>query len=260
MLGGLATAMRTLTILPFPGGEARKAASALPWFPLVGGALGGILYGICVLEDRFLGSAWPGGMAILVVALGAVLTRAIHLDGLADWADAFGSMSDRKRKLAIMKDPHVGAFGIVALVTILAAKWVAVVQLLEYEAAVWIVAAYVVSRAMQVELAAALPYARVEDGTAAPFVRDARLWHRLVAWLVAAALVLGVFGPAGAAALAVGVVIARSFGFWCRRRMGGVTGDLLGAASELVETGVLFLAALSGGWVNAFTDWGSLIG
>lgn len=251
--------MRTLSIVPFPGGEARKAASALPWFPLVGGAIGGVLYGICVLEDRFLGRGWPGGTAILVIALGAVLTRCIHLDGLADWADAFGSMADRERKLAIMKDPHVGTFGIVALVTVLAAKWVAVVELLEYEAALWIVAAYVVSRTMQVELAAALPYARAEGGTAASFVRDVRLRHRLGGWLVALALVLPIFGPAGAAALVAGLVIARSFGFWCSRRLGGVTGDLLGAASELVETGVLFVAAFAGGWVNAFTDWRPLL-
>jgi adenosylcobinamide-GDP ribazoletransferase len=194
-----------------------------------------------------------------MVAGGVLLTRGFHLDGLADAADALGSLAPRERMLAIMKDSAVGAFGVLALVLTLGAKWIAVARLVESGTGVWIVAAYVVSRAAQVELAVVLPYARAEGGTARAFVRDARGVHRLVAWTLAFLMITLVCGPAGVAVLVGGWLLARALGWRFMKMLGGVTGDLLGATSEIVETAVLFACAAAGARLAAWTGWGIVL-
>jgi adenosylcobinamide-GDP ribazoletransferase len=100
---------------------------------------------------------------------------------------------------------------------------------------------------MQVELATSLPYARQEGGTAAPFVNGGRAWHRFIALLLGLALLCCFCRPAAAlAAFTAGWLMCRIFGWRCKRRFGGVTGDLLGACSEIVETAVLFGGAWAG--------------
>jgi len=106
-----------------------------------------------------------------------------------------------------------------------------------------------------VDLACALPYARAEGGKAGPFVAGARPVHRLLALVAALAVLLGALGPAGVPALAVALAVGRLFGLWCSRRVGGITGDLLGAASELVETALLVACAAFGGELVKLTGW-----
>ncbi|MCG6982088.1 MAG: adenosylcobinamide-GDP ribazoletransferase, partial [Deltaproteobacteria bacterium] len=104
MLRGLVTAIRTLTIFPVPGREASDYSSALPFFPVVGFALGALLW-LVSLIDRFIGdSGWPMGIAILMLVANIISTRALHLDGLADFADALGGGWDKRKRLEIMKD------------------------------------------------------------------------------------------------------------------------------------------------------------
>jgi adenosylcobinamide-GDP ribazoletransferase len=243
MVKGLVTALRTLSILPVPGKGAQEMASSLPWFAVAGCILGLILYGVVLLADLAMAGGWPQGTAAAVLVGGVLLTRGLHLDGLADCADGFYGAWDRERALAIMKDPHVGTFGVCALVLVLLARWVALVRLAASGLAFWIVGAYIVSRVAMVELAVWLPYARAEGGTGAAFVQGARPAHALWALASAGALLVGALGSAGAAALAAGWLIAFLCGLYAKRRIGGVTGDVLGACSEIVETAVLLLAA-----------------
>jgi adenosylcobinamide-GDP ribazoletransferase len=245
MLQGLVTALRTLTILPVPGREAQDLARALPWFPLAGCLLGLMLWGMALGFDLISGG-WPAGAAVVVAAGGAVLTRGLHLDGLADWADGFGGGRDRERTLAIMKDPHVGAFGVMAIILVLMAKWVACARLMEVGSLSWVVSACIVSRSAVVELAVCLPYARAEGGTAGPFVNRALPAHRFKALALALVLVLACNGLAGAVVLFGGWAACRLLGLWFFNRVGGVTGDLLGTCCELVETGVLIACAAGG--------------
>ncbi len=259
-MGGLTTAIRTLTILPAPGDTSRgdpggKMASSLPWFPLVGGAIGSILLGLMLLIDKLAPGHWPGGAAAAVVIAGVVLTGALHLDGLADWADGFGGGRDREKTLAIMKDSSIGAFGTVALISVLLLKWVALSRLAASGTHIWIVAACVISRTMMVELAVWLPYARPEGGTGATIVEGAKRWHRAFSLLVALAILLVLAGAAGAQALVVGWLLCRVFGYLCKQRVGGITGDMLGAGSELVETLILALAALPGRELAQLSGW-----
>jgi len=95
-------------------------------------------------------------------------------------------------------------------------------------------------------LAASFPYARSEEGTAAPFIRDARIHHRCIAMISALAMLALLNGIAGFIILAVGWIACRLFGFWVNKRIGGVTGDVLGACSELIETMTLFYCAMLG--------------
>jgi adenosylcobinamide-GDP ribazoletransferase len=245
MWRGLVTAMRTLTILPVPGSEAASVATSLYWFPLVGLLIGLAQWGVGEGVGAVAARGWPAGAAAAVLVAGAVLTRGLHLDGLADWADATAVLAGREKALEVMKDPRIGALGAVALVSVMLLKWVALTRLIASGALVWVVPVCVIARAVQVEVAASQPYARAEGGTAAEFVKGAGRPHRLLAFASAALLVLVPFGGTGAIAVLAAYVFAVGFGEACRVRYGGVTGDLLGACSELTETGLLLLAALA---------------
>lgn len=255
MLPGLTTAFRTLTILPVPGRDASEPAASLPFFPVVGGVLGLMLWGISLSNGLFQDGGWPAGVAALMLVAGSLLTRGLHLDGFADCIDAVGGARDRERRLAIMKDTHLGAFGAVALVLLLLAKWIALTRLVSSGTAVWVILVLAVSRTMQVDLAVRLPYARRERGTGHPYVTGAAPWHMGVAAAAAVGIALGGYGPLGLGALVVGIGITRIFGAWCRSRLGGITGDLLGAGNELVEVCLLFLLAAPGPRLLAYSGW-----
>ncbi|HYA03168.1 MAG TPA: adenosylcobinamide-GDP ribazoletransferase [Syntrophobacteria bacterium] len=259
MLGGLVTAFRTLTILPVPGRDAPEPAVSLPFFPVVGGVLGFFLWVLSLSTALFPDGGWPAGVAGLMLIAGSLLTRGLHLDGLADFTDALGGGRDRDRRLAIMKDTHMGAFGAIALVLLLLAKWLALTRLVASGSAAWVILVFAISRTMQVDLAVRLPYARPEGGTAHPYVTGAATWHRVVATVAAVAIAVGGYGLLGLGALAAGFVVTRLFGSWCRRHLGGITGDLLGAANELVELSLLFLAAAPGSRLMLYTGWSWII-
>ena len=243
MFNGLVSAIRTLSILPVPGRDAEKMSRSLPWFPLVGGLLGGILFGLGY-SLSLIPSVWPGFSAGILLSASVILTRGLHLDGLADWADGFFGARDPKRVLSIMKDSSVGTFGILALILVMLLKWVALSRLINLGGMVFLLSAYVVSRTVQVALAVCLPYARSEGGTASPFVEGAKSVHLVWAFILSLLLVMGFNGVAGGILLLAGLILCALLGWWFFRRLNGVTGDLLGAASEMIETSLLLFAAL----------------
>lgn len=244
-LRGLKTALQTLTILPVPGRGSERLVESLPWFPLVGVLLG-LLVVLAGRATFWVGAGWSSAAGFVMVLAGIVLTRALHLDGLSDWADGFWGGFDRERVLAIMKDSSLGTFGTVALLCVLLGKWVALTRLVECGGWIWIIGAFTISRTMQVVLAAAHPYARSTEGTGSPFVTQATVSHAVYALLGSAVLLAVVFGPhlVWVPVLAGAWGTTRLFGAWCVRRVGGVTGDLLGACSELTELLVLSVGGI----------------
>lgn len=244
---GFITAFRTLTIFPIRGKDAEKFSSSLYWFPIIGLMLGTILYSIAVLIERYGSQPWPEGVALLLVVLTVVMTRGLHLDGLSDWADGFwGGCDDRDKTLAIMKDSQIGTFGGAALVIVLLAKFVCFSRLVDTSGIHWILVAFVISRSMQAVLAASHPYARSEGGTARSFVEDAGGSHRAVVLFVSMIFVI-LFGGVEIAPIAVfgaAWLITILFGKWATRKIGGVTGDIIGAGSEIIETLVLAAGAV----------------
>lgn len=239
----LITALRTLTCLPVPGSDTTSLASALPFFPavgaLVGMVVGGTLYGLTLI-------GWTAGAGISAMVAGLLITRGLHVDGLADVTDAFGGGRTRERRLEIMKDPHTGAFGVMAIVADLLLKAFALAQLAALHQWALAVIPFIASRTGQVLLAVSLPYARPEGGKAGGFVEGARPLHLVLALLAAAALCLAAAGLAGFVLLLQALAIVVLLRMWMNHHFGGVTGDLLGTANEVVETGLLvFLAFIS---------------
>ena len=225
-------AVAFLTRLPV-GGGALSPRSVL-WFPLVGAALGALVGGAAV---GLVGLVPPLLAGALAVALELALTGALHVDGLADSGDGLGGR-DRERELAIMRDHALGAYGASALVLDLIAKSAALAVLAERGEVLPVVAAFAVSRAAALPLAAALPYARTEGAGRA---LD-RLAPVVAAGGVALAAVAAVPAPA---TLGAGALVVVAIWWLARRRLGGVTGDVMGAGIELTATAALIAAVAS---------------
>jgi len=229
------SALRLLTALPCPGPECRRPADSLYAFPLVGALLGGLL----AASTRIPLPPLP--LAVLLVAGQVLLTRGFHLDGLADSADGLGGGFTRERALAIMKDSHIGAFGTLALILDCLMK-VALLHslLMAGQAGYALFAAMTLARTAMVMACTLWPCAR-PGGTGARMIEEARPVHLAVALVAGGLLVIPAAGVALLGTLPVGLGITWLWGRYSYRRLGGMTGDLLGATNELVELGVLFV-------------------
>jgi len=244
VLKGLTCAIRTLSVLPAFGDEPDNIADSLPWFPLTGAILGFLCMCTGWLSS-FLFPNWAEATAVVMLVYSVLVTRGFHLDGLADCADGFGAGWTPERRLEIMKDSHLGAFGVIALVLMLLIKWVALTKLVETGNIQFILIAYIISRTTSAELSTCLPYARKEGGTAGPCVTGSSPRHRFLALGSASLLCSLVNGLGGLLLLALGLAVSRLLGVWFTKRVGGITGDLLGTNSEVVEATIM-LAAASG--------------
>lgn len=210
---------------------AALGCSAL-WYPAVG-ALLGVLVATAAALARPLG---PGVAAVLALVVWVLVTGALHLDGLADTADAYvGGGSDRARILAILKDPRCGPMGVVAIGLVLLGKHALLAALLAHDAYAPLVLAPVLGRAALLGWLLVLPPARPGGLAAAVAVA---LPHRRGRVLLAV-LALAILLAGGAYALLAGGLVAGLWGRHQHARLGGCTGDTLGAGCELVETATL---------------------
>ncbi len=240
-------AIAFLTRLPVPGppiaGGADVGRAAL-FFPAVGALLGALL---AVAARALAPRVPPLPLAILLVALLAALTGALHLDGLADTADGFGGGRSREDVLRIMREHTVGAYGATALALVLLLDAALVAALLERgRAASWLVVAPALARWVPVALSRFLPYARAGGGLGAAVTDHGGALELAGATALALALALGLAGAAGLLAFAAVAVLALAHGLVCRRRIGGVTGDALGAGVELAQALALLVGVATG--------------
>ena len=219
--------------------DARDVGRGAALFPLVGGLVSGAAGLAC---DLLAGPLPPLVAGALAVGIAALLTGAMHLDALADSADALGATT-REQALAIMRDHRVGAFGTVALVLVCLVDAAALGALGSLDkAAVVGLAAGAAGRAGMLPLARVLTYSRPVEGQGR-VLGELGTAGMVVGVLLAVALALPA-GKAGAAGLVATAVVTVVLGLFYRRAFGGVTGDLLGAAAKLGETAAL-LAALA---------------
>jgi adenosylcobinamide-GDP ribazoletransferase len=253
-LSGLGGALTTLTAIPWPGAEGKDLSDSLPWFPVIGLGIGLILYALGRIWNLLFFTQWPAGAALVMVVVAIWATRGLHLDGLADWADSTGGLLNREARLAIMKDVRLGTFGILALIIALTAKWLALARLFSSGSLILVVAVFTLSRGVMAELIATLPYARKGDGMAEPFVKGASQRHRISSHVFSFGFCL-LYGPLGAALYVLAGLIAWLFRGYCRHRYGGITGDLLGAANEMVEVGLLWICAVPGEMILNYAGW-----
>jgi cobalamin 5'-phosphate synthase/cobalamin synthase len=232
----LVAAVSFLTRLPvgrFVQFDAADVARSAGWFPMVGLLIGAICGGAAFL---LRGHLPPALVAVLLVVLDAMLTGALHFDGLADTADGFGGGKDRDDVLRIMRDHVIGSYGGTALVLLVALKVAAYSALLSSDR--WFVAILLtpaVGRWSILLLTAALPYARQTASVVRGMGKSSLVWGTLT---LAVALATPRLWCAGVAAGAA-VVVSAGWGFYCRRKIGGITGDTLGANVQLCECAAL---------------------
>ncbi len=241
------TAIQYFTRLPVPrwtGYSERQLNDAARYFPLVGILVGLITGGVYLLVI----SVFPQPLAVLLAMIsGVLLTGGFHEDGLADACDGFGGGWDKRQVLAIMKDSRIGSYGVLGLVLGLALKFAALAAMPTALFLVVAVAAHSFSRFMAVSVMATQHYVR-DDGSARakPVAQNISPVGLACAALFALAPLawLGSAGVAGAAgALALRLAAAR----YLYRRIGGYTGDCLGAVQQITEIG-FYLALLA--WIS----------
>jgi adenosylcobinamide-GDP ribazoletransferase len=233
-----------LGFLTVVGGHAAPDRRTPAWFAVVGALLG------LAVGAVWWGAAevWPPPVAaVLAVMAGAALTGMLHLDGLADTADGLLPPLPRDRRLDVMATPDVGAFGVVAVVLVLALQVASLASLAPD--VVLVVGVTAASRALMALTLARVPYARGPGGLAAAFGADTEGGRRSVSLAASAGLVAGlalVVVARGWPGLAVAVALVAWFAAvvaLARRRLGGFTGDVLGAAGVVGETAAIMLAA-----------------
>ena len=242
--GDLLTALALLTRLPLPSqpfdsADARPAAHAAWAYPLAGLAVGGVaaLMGWLAL----LAGLPPAAAALLMLGTGTVLTGAMHEDGLADCADGFWGGWTVARRLEIMKDSQIGTYGVAALILSYGLRAAALIPLVSAGSSfAALIGAAVVSRAGMVAVMHGLPSAR-EGGLSRQTGRVPR-----PAAIIACALCLAAipFLPAsGLAVIGAAVLAPLAVAGIARAKIGGQTGDVLGATQQCSETALLLVCA-----------------
>ncbi|HKV83051.1 MAG TPA: adenosylcobinamide-GDP ribazoletransferase [Ktedonobacterales bacterium] len=259
-LAGLALAVEFLTVLPvrrahvdeLVSAEPPDMARALPWFPLAGALLGLAFVGL----DWALAFAFPPGIrAVALLAFDALVTGMLHLDGFVDCCDALLGTRTVERRLEILRDSRVGAYGALGGALLLIAKFAALTALVSGPVRVLtLLVAPILGRWGMVYAVTRYPYARAA-GAGAPF-RNRGMSQLILASVVmllllaASALIVGGRGTGIGATLTLAVLLLVAallvlLGWlaWASRRLGGgLTGDTYGAACVLAELAVLLLA------------------
>jgi adenosylcobinamide-GDP ribazoletransferase len=230
-----------LTILPVANRvemDADRLARSMGWFPAIGLLLGLAL----VIGNGLLAPLLPRTVLdclLLLALIGA--SGALHLDGLADLCDGLAGGRDRESALRIMKDSRVGAIGAVALVMLLLLKYLSLAEIPPAQKNAALLFMPAAGRWCQVFLAVCSSYIRAEGGTGAVFVDRVGRPELLRASLTLLLAALLLFSLKGILLAGLLLLVAAGLLHYFERRLGGVTGDVLGAATELLEVVTLLL-------------------
>jgi len=227
-------ALQFLTVCPFVSRVAcdeRDIGRSTPWFPLVGFLIGAVV----MLLDRAMSAWFPPllSSAIAVVAL-AGASGGLHADGLADTADGFLSSRPRERMLEIMRDSHTGAMGVLGMICVFSLKLTALASVPTVLRAPALLLMPFAGRCSMVIQLALLPYAR-SGGLCSVFIQNRRRSDVISTLFVLAAVSWLAGGAYGLCAAGFSCAVIVIFSLWSRSKIGGFTGDTLGAGCELVE-------------------------
>jgi adenosylcobinamide-GDP ribazoletransferase len=231
----LIAALQFLTIIPLGTSVNYDPKGMIPFFPIVGLIIGGIL----TIFDQVALRFWPAQItAILDVVLLAVLTAALHIDGLGDTADGLMGHRSKEKALAIMKDSRIGVMGLVAIVCTLAVKWGGIMQINAHRALLLLlIPAY--SRGAMIFGIRFLKYGRPAGGAGYDLF-DEPIKLSAFRWLLTPMLVSIFLGWKAILLNIFFALITAIIIFYYKKRMGCITGDMLGAMTEVIES-LLFL-------------------
>jgi len=234
---GLYTAVTFLTRVPLDRGRGRPTdmVAAVPWFPIVGLLVGLAEFGVFALAGWL---TTPFVAAVLAVATAALVTGAFHHDGLADMADAFGGGWTTEQRLEILKDSRLGTYGVTALTLALLLEVAVLSDLERFDAGAAIIGGHALSRAVAVGVMG-LGETSVAPGLGSQYTAELETRHVVVGvalGLVAAFVAFDRWTPVVVAAAAVSAFLVVRL---ARSKIGGVTGDVLGAIQQLSYLAVL---------------------
>jgi adenosylcobinamide-GDP ribazoletransferase len=238
----LISALQFITILPVGKAKTFEPSEMVPYFPIVGLIIGCIVAG----ADRLFLLFWSLPIASLLdVLVLAALTGAFHLDGLGDTADGLYGHRSREDALRIMKDSRIGAMGLIAIISILALKWGGLSGLEGSQRSLLIIIIPAYARTGILFGMKMLPYGRPEGGTGKPFFQEhfpaGSFWGALPALVLS--LLLGwrcVLINLAFIGIAFGVIA------YYKKKINGITGDMLGAMVEVIEAGLFLLLSIGG--------------
>jgi adenosylcobinamide-GDP ribazoletransferase len=238
-------AARFLTVLPLGEGEVaepKDMARSMAWFPLVGLLMGALLW----VADGVLLLVFPLPLvSVIDIALLALITGGLHLDGFADMMDGlFCGHGNREKILAIMKDSRVGAMGVIGLVLLLLLKASSLASIAGPGRAGALLLMPCLARWSQVHLSYNARIGRPEGSLAMPFIQNLGQAELFIAFAVAFASAGILSGARGLAAVLTVVVLTVCSRALCNEKIGGITGDIIGATNEANELLVLLVFAV----------------
>jgi adenosylcobinamide-GDP ribazoletransferase len=241
-MSSFSLAWQFLTILPWrksgPEITPQLLGRSMAFYPAIGLLLGLILWAAYLGFSFIFPRTLSDGLILLLLV---ILTGALHLDGLADTLDGLASGKAPAERLRIMKDHRAGTFGVVGLILILGLKFLALTSLPENAVGRSLLLALILSRGSMVQLAYRAPYARQEGGLGLPFKENLKKREMVIATITSLALSLLFLRLWGAMLwLALGI-FTLFFEAFFKKKIGGITGDILGAANETNEVLALIL-------------------
>ena len=236
----LIAALQFLTIIPLGKSASYDPKGMIPFFPIVGLIIGGLLSIFDHVAFRF----WPPQItAILDVVLLVIITASLHLDGLGDTADGVLGHRSREKALAIMKDSRIGVMGLVVIVCSLAVKWGGIMHLNDHRMLLLvIVPAY--SRSAMIFGIRFLEYGRPEGGTGYDLF-DEPIKLSAFQWLLIPVILSFFLGWKGIWLNFVFALLTMTIIIYYKKRMGCITGDMLGAMTEITESLLFLLVSIS---------------
>lgn len=230
-------------VIVFVGSSGAAVAGASRFFPVIGAGIGAV--GAIILLV-FVGLGLPAAVSSLLALAGmALLTGGLHEDGLADSCDGLGAGETRDEILEIMHDSRIGTFGVLGLIFSVGLRWAGLAALTAADwggAALALVAAASLSRGLLPACMRHLPAAR-EDGLSAGAGSPEFDRVALAALIGVAVAILCLGFGLGILVILVSTGLVFLFAYWAYRRIGGQTGDILGAAQQIAETAILLTAA-----------------
>jgi adenosylcobinamide-GDP ribazoletransferase len=235
---GWLSALQFLTIIHWGSNRTFDARAALPFFPICGLCIGALIVAMDTVATLF----WPRPVVALVDLMALVLiSGALHIDGVADTADGLYGQRKPEHAMAIMKDSHIGAMGLVAVLCCFTAKWAGLIAL-GANAKLWLFLVPAYARAAVIPAIKVLPYGRPEGGTGQAFFNKplglSAFWGFVPLVLISLLMGFDALKINLGFVLMVGLVLR-----WYQRKLGAITGDMLGALIEFTEAGLFILAA-----------------
>ncbi|MGQ4807822.1 Adenosylcobinamide-GDP ribazoletransferase [Candidatus Entotheonellaceae bacterium PAL068K] len=241
---GMRRALGFLTIYPLRASDTwtpETLGSSMVYYPVVGLCIGLSLWVLYMM----LSTLFPATVANVLLLGGlAVMTGGLHLDGLADTIDGLSGGYSREETLQIFKDSHVGSMAVVGVVLVMLVKYTSLNVLPDDIMLSALVLMTTLSRFSMVQLARFSPYARASGGLGEPFGRGIKHEHFLTATLLAVVIALLFGGMRGFMIWLLVGLVTLSYQIYFRKRLSGITGDVLGATNESNEALVLVLATM----------------